>query len=758
MTRMVRFALALTAAAVAVSATVTIAGSVPPLARSKDALLSSASSALAVATGTVTKAFNPNRAAKAIAPPAPSTEVGAQAYHAVTFAINEGASYSTNPTVSLDTTSADAVDMKVTPPFKQVSAGPNHGAAIGSDGTLWTCGSNGSGELGLGYVGGTVYSWTQVGTDTNWKSVSAGNSHTLALKTDGTLWAFGSNGNAQLATSTALPYSGSPLRVAPAISDFTTITAGRYHGMALRSNGSAYSWGYNYNYQCGYTSPNPQPVPTQVGGGRTFTAIGAGLDLSVGMEPGGNVYQWGNINGVNTAAPVQVNLGSNLAQSISVGYSAALVLTRSGTLYGWGTNGNGQLGIGNYTTTWTPTQVAGGASNWKQVATGLFHTSAINTNGEMWVWGDGSYFGLGNGSYMTTSTPMRLGTSTAWSSVSVGDGSNLALQGDVLWGWGSPAGDNIGNFGKATRVPTVIGTEWQPYAQHLPFAVGNFYDTTYTVTMGFRTAGGAETYHATDGIYVDTHAPWGSMSVNGGAAFTTTRSVTINSSVNEVTQMRVDGGAWVPYASTAQATLSAGDGVKTVTVDYKDQAEQTITLSDTITLDTTPPSGTMTLNNGVETTTGVNVRMQLNVSPDTAWMSVNSPGWKQISSGGGHVLGIKNDGTLWAWGFNGNGELGIGNNTDKSVPTQVGTASDWVVVSAGQNISAGIRAGGTLWTWGAGGSYALGTGNTTSRNTPGADRDELLVEDRRGRQQLHARDPLERRAVGLGLRRLRAAR
>ena len=92
--------------------------------------------------------------------------------------------------------------------------------------------------------------------------------------------------------------------------------------------------------------------------------------------------------------------------------------------------------------------------------------------------------------------------------------------------------------------------------------------------------------------------------------------------------------------------------------------------------------------------------------------------WLTISSGYGHVLATKTDGTLWSWGLNQYGQLGLGNITYRSSPVQVGLLTNWLTISAGYLISAAIKTDGTLWTWGGNNVGQLGLGNKTNYSSP----------------------------------------
>ena len=82
-----------------------------------------------------------------------------------------------------------------------------------------------------------------------------------------------------------------------------------------------------------------------------------------------------------------------------------------------------------------------------------------------------------------------------------------------------------------------------------------------------------------------------------------------------------------------------------------------------------------------------------------------SGGWSSISSSWDHVLGIKEDGSLWAWGRNDHNQLGTGGVTTPAtlVPTRVGLATDWAKISAGYRYSLALKNDGSFWAWGANG-------------------------------------------------------
>src|SRR3989337_2999238 len=130
----------------------------------------------------------------------------------------------------------------------QIAAGSYHTLAIKSDGTLWAWGYNYSGQLGDGTTSNKTTP-VQIGTGTNWSQIAAGGYHTLAIKSDGTLWAWGGNSFGQLGDGTSSDYKTTPVQIGTG-TNWSQIAAGGYHTLAIKSDGTLWAWG-NYYGQLG---------------------------------------------------------------------------------------------------------------------------------------------------------------------------------------------------------------------------------------------------------------------------------------------------------------------------------------------------------------------------------------------------------------------------------------------------------------------------------------------------------------------------
>ncbi|MGI6595500.1 MAG: RCC1 domain-containing protein [Candidatus Ratteibacteria bacterium] len=289
--------------------------------------------------------------------------------------------------------------------------------ALKEDGTLWAWGYNLHGQLGLGNTDNTDTP-TQVGAATDWLDISAGSLHTIALKEDGTLWAWGYNYYGQL----GLNDSGSgtertiPTQVGTA-TNWYAISAGSSHTIALKEDGTLWAWGFNHYGQLGLDdsgSGTDRATPTQVGTDTDWLAISAGDNHTIALKEDGTLWAWGhNSSGqlglddtTKRVTPTQVGTDTNWL-AISGGSTHTIALKEDGTLWAWGGNYYGQLGLGDSDTgtdRTIPTQV-GTATNWYAISAGDDHTIALKEYGTLWAWGNNSNGQLGLGNTDNTDTP-----------------------------------------------------------------------------------------------------------------------------------------------------------------------------------------------------------------------------------------------------------------------------------------------------------------------------------------------------------------
>jgi alpha-tubulin suppressor-like RCC1 family protein len=305
--------------------------------------------------------------------------------------------------------------------------------AIKTDGTLWTWGTNSNGQLGLGNK--TNYSSPkQVGALTNWLKVSAGYSWVAAIKTDGTLWTWGLNSLGQLGLNN-LTYYSSPKQVG-ALTNWSSVSCGYYISGAVKTNGTLWTWGYNGYGTLGYGNSTYYSSPKQVGALTNWLSVTAGYLSIFAIKTDGTLWAWGlNSSGElglgNTTiynSPKQVGALTNWAIINSNANNGAfnLSIKTDGTLWSWGSNDHGNLGIGVVSAPKSSPIQVGTLTNWYKISAGARASYGIATDGTAWSWGKNSDYGqLGLGNQTSYSSPKQIGSLTTW--IQITGGYNFAL-------------------------------------------------------------------------------------------------------------------------------------------------------------------------------------------------------------------------------------------------------------------------------------------------------------------------------------------
>lgn len=301
--------------------------------------------------------------------------------------------------------------------WSSIAMGKTHAIAIRSDGTLWGWGSGTYGENGAN-TGAAQLTPKQIGTDTNWASVSVSLYSSFAIKTNGELWSWGRNDYGQLGQNT----SGSPVLVPAKITTpaetWKIVAGGDSNSIgAITTTGKLYTWGYNGNTELGNGNTNTQVAPARIGTFTDWTSVSMGYYHGVGMRGSGLLYTWG-------------------------GYNAF-----------------GQLGNSSAAVHLDPTQIQGGTV-WASAEAGAYSGYAISTAGKLFSWGSNSngQLGWGAGTPMTNNArpdPTEVLPSGGWTKISVGSNTVLATRGSAYYAWGNNATRQLGD-GTNTNQPAPV--------------------------------------------------------------------------------------------------------------------------------------------------------------------------------------------------------------------------------------------------------------------------------------------------------------
>jgi len=283
-------------------------------------------------------------------------------------------------------------------------------------------------------------------SDTDWKSVSAGGSHTCGTDNSGYLYCWGSDDHGQLGNTSSFNSKTTPNRVGDS-TGWTVVSAGGAHTCGIRS-GKLYCWGSDSDGQLGNGSSSTadKGLPQQIGSLSDWNTVSAGNAQTCAIRGTGYLYCWGDdTNGQlgngstagDQAAPMRVAGTATTWKSVSAGAKHTCGIL-GGSLYCWGDDTYSQLGNGSTAGSQTgPMRVAGTATDWKSVSAGGSHSCAIRGTGYLYCWGDDSSGQLGNGSAGSATYPYRVsGTATSWSQVSAGGAHTCGILSSRLYCWG----------------------------------------------------------------------------------------------------------------------------------------------------------------------------------------------------------------------------------------------------------------------------------------------------------------------------------
>ncbi len=630
--------------------------------------------------------------------------------------------------------------------WKAVSTGSRHTMAIKTDGSLWAWGWNEYGQLGLGSFGGGIFSPRRLGTDRDWKAVAAGQIHTVALKTDGSAWAWGINGPGQLGLGDTINRDR-PVRIG-AENDWDALAAGESHTLGLKRDGTLWAWGGNGQGALGTGEiDNAFLSPVRVGTDHDWTRIAAGYLQSLALKEDGSVWAWGynefgqtgdstgwvptqfgpdtdwgpppprsgpgtlriTSTALSSGGAMDVAFATTLVDfyyllergdsptrilqtvAVTLGDCDPRVLTdrasvssRASAFYrvravsiaqpldsdGDGIDDVFELQHAFFLTPMDPADAAqdfddDGRTNLQEyregtdpeqlrqvIAAGLKFTVAVKQDGSLWAWGDNAYGQLGDGTYDLHDEPVRIGTDADWVSVSAGRDSQqgdhaVALKRDgSVWAWGANA------YGQLGAPP------WEVPGTNAPMRVGSSGDWRQVSAGGGFTAG----VQRNGTLWI-----WGN---NNGNVLPCCNNAWAPSRVGTDTDwFAVAAGGLHVLALKADRSLWA----------WGDNSFAQCGLGEGVFVGNTPTR----------------------VGTDNDWKAITASG-ELDPFYGTHSLGLKADGTLWAWGYNAWGELGVGDHENRGVPTRVGTDSDWTAIATACADSLARKSDGSVWAFGLG--------------------------------------------------------
>ena len=672
-----------------------------------------------------------------------------------------------------------------------IVAGGYHSMVIDENGRVWAWGNNGSGRLGNSAAGSKAA--TPVPVDTinaddqlsRIISIAGGFSHSLALQENGQVLAWGSNnlgqvGNIDIATADSPVYVNGPADKTD-LSEIIAIASGMYHSVALRSDGTVWTWGGNNKGQLGNNSTQTQYRPVQVihKNGSSYLsdiiAIAAGGYHTLALESNGQIWAWGDHKrgqlGINDetdhfTTPVLI---SNLYEitHICAGKSHSLARKSNGTVFAWGENSDNQLG---YKTTLDYSRIprevnsseATNLLNVVDIAAGDKHSLALINDGTIQAWGNNEKGQLGIGAnhpiYPTTVINNINEPIPSVMAISAGSFHSMALLRDGrMMTWGLNDDGQLGDSTKTVQFNPVFVRDAEGFFKpgNKPFGIRILEDETLQpIILTLRDKGYQElrlsAVSSNESIISELFFDGQSQPI------TVPISTMEGKDVPFTFNLQPDAYGTVMITITVSNPLSVTQIVhlKVIVAPINDPPE--ILPIDTIEINEDAPTQTVPLtiqdvdNNTFEISaqsqntdiisqsslkvSAENRHLQFNPLPDqfgTAVISItvadpeglssqtdlhvnvkpeNDPPvlkiWPdiiQVASGYTHNLVIKNDWTVWAWGSNSKGQLGVGEGVPQNLPAQLKDhegLTDVIAVAAGHNHSLALTVEGNALAWG----------------------------------------------------------
>jgi alpha-tubulin suppressor-like RCC1 family protein len=325
----------------------------------------------------------------------------------------------------------------------------------------------------------------QIGSDANWSKVACGSYHSIAIKNDGTLWAWGDNDEGQLGDGKISGQNRrdllSPVQIG-SDANWSKVACGTHHSTAIRSDGTLWAWGYNGAGQLGDGTFKERNSPIQIGSEKNWLNVFCVHSITFAIKSDGTLWAWGNNNQgllcdgtkIHSRSPIQIGSETNWSQ-VNGSYGFIIALKSDGTRWVWGHNLYGNLGDGTKINHSSPVQISN-ETNWSQVSCGYDHCIALKGDGTLWAWGRNGGT-LGDGTKIDRSSPVQIGSEKNWSQLSCGESHSIAIKSDgTLWSWGRNDKGQLG--GDSTEIirisPAQIGNDsnWSQVSCGLDFSIG----------------------------------------------------------------------------------------------------------------------------------------------------------------------------------------------------------------------------------------------------------------------------------------------
>lgn len=588
--------------------------------------------------------------------------------------------------------------------FTQVAGGKNHTVALKPDGSVWTWGNDSNGQLGDDATLANQATPVRVPGLSEVRQIAAGDSYTVAVKADGSVWTWGADGYGQLGDDATLADKATPVQVS-GLTGVRQVSAGSHHAVAVRADGSAWSWGRDNYGQLGDSAPAAdKPTPVQVAGLAGVRQVSAGGWHSLALKADGTVWAWGwdfngqlgdgGTTGGSEGTPVQVTTLAGV-RHVTAGFGHSAAVISDGTARAWGRDNWGQLGddatLANQA---APVPVAG-VTGLREITGGLWHTVAIALDGTVWTWGRDNFGQLGDDATLADkATPVQVPALSGVRQLTAGHDHTVAVDGaGAVRTWGLDSSGQLGDDATLASKSTPVTAACSEACGFIQVAAGGAH------TVGVRGDGTVWAWGSdASGQLGDDSTLAGQAKPVQVAGFTDARQVAAGAT--HTVALKTDGTVWT-WGSDAAGQL--GDGTALAN---KATPVQVAGLTGVRQVAAGGSHTVAVMANGTVRTWGSDTDGQL--GDDTALASKGTPvqvagltGVRQVAAGGSHTVAVKTDGVGWAWGNDAYGQLGDDAAlANKATPVQIAGLSDVRQVATGLLHTIALKADGTVWAWG----------------------------------------------------------
>lgn len=645
--------------------------------------------------------------------------------------------------------------------WSQVCVYGRYSMATKNDGTLWTWGLNNFGSLGDGSTISKSSPVQTVACGTNWSKISLGFG-TAAIKKDGTLWTWGPNANCQLGDGTNVTRS-SPVQTLSGGVDWKHVNINSASAAAIKTDGSLWAWGYNYRTDCGSDNIDS---PTQIYPDIQWRCAVSGNSHGLGIDECFNLWAWGHnrygSRGDNTSnccsisCPVQITPGGIKWKTISANLFNSAGIKQDGTIWAWGYNKYCQLGTVDTASRSSPVQLSTAETNWKCVVVGPYSNLGINSVGDTTIWG--KQVGCVDFTFITCYDPIFVwgcapntaitgcnavvrsplevlktalpnATNTNWTCISshgisggcrgygvLGPPAYLyccqnsihAIRCDgTLWAWGCNRWGQLGNSSQTNSFTSMVpvcsnNTNWCFVCGYGEFSGG--ITSSGNLWMWGRNRCG----NLGDNTTISRSSPV--QTITGG-----TNWCQFSASRRTTAAIKTDGTLWTWGSGECGALGDSFTGTS------RSSPSQTVVLGSNWSCVSSGFFGFIALKGGGIWSWGNNACGNLGDTiiaskPTPAEISFASSGWASVSGESWVASALKNDGTIWTWGCVG---FRSGNGTYVSgfcgSPVQA-LGNNWCKLSASNSVTIAQKTDGSIWAWGD--SAMLGANFTVSQCSP----------------------------------------